>query len=70
MAQKHPLTEFRERHDPPLSQTALAQIIGVSKAAVSRWENRARFPERKWWPLIKAATGLSPEELSDSEACQ
>lgn len=51
----HPLQRFRE--SARLSQSALAALIGVSTATVSRWEKGKRIPEPAYWARIKAVTG-------------
>ena len=58
----HPLTEFRESHTPALSKAALARLIGVRRATVTRWED-GRTPDKKLWPKIHEVTGLRPSEL-------
>ena len=58
---KHPLTRYREKQK--LSITALAAQLGVSKAAVSRWEG-GRLPDQKLWPVIQEQTGIRPEDLA------
>jgi transcriptional regulator with XRE-family HTH domain len=40
----HPLKIFRKNHQ--LSQDELADKLGVSKSAISRWENGGRWPNR------------------------
>ena len=64
----HPLRQFRENQDPKLSQEQLAQLIKVTKATVSRWENGERFPERELWPVIKDVTGIGAEEFAEWKA--
>lgn len=62
-----PLTEladYRARQTPPLSRSALADQIGVSRAAVSRWEAGKRRPDKRLIPLIAELTGVSPLELA------
>lgn len=56
----HPLTRYRQSEK--LTITALAERLGVSKAAVSRWE-AGRLPDRSMWPIIRERTGIRPEEL-------
>jgi len=43
-AKPHPLREYRVRES--LTQDHLARLLGVSKAAVSRWENGERKPDQ------------------------
>jgi transcriptional regulator with XRE-family HTH domain len=57
----HPLTAFREEHD--LTKAALAALLGVSKASITRWENGRRKPDRAALIRIKNKTGIEPREL-------
>jgi transcriptional regulator with XRE-family HTH domain len=57
------LTAYRERHDPPLSRSALADIFGVSRATVSRWEAGKRSVDRVHVPKVSEITGIPPLEL-------
>lgn len=66
--QQHPLRSFRESRSPPLSQDELASLLGVTKAAISRWETGERFPERDLWSKIREITGVGIEELSTAVA--
>lgn len=59
----HPLKSFREKHDPKLTQEALAGLLGVSKAAVSRWENGIRKPDEDLLTLISERTGIPVGDL-------
>jgi DNA-binding transcriptional regulator YiaG len=61
MSAKHPLTLYREKQK--LTITALAGVLGVSKATVSRWEG-GRLPDQKLWPIIKDKTSIRPEALA------
>lgn len=63
---KHPLKAYRERCKPPMTQDELAQALGVTKAAVSRWETGERFPERQFWQRIHEVTGISLKQLSEA----
>jgi transcriptional regulator with XRE-family HTH domain len=60
---EHPLKIFRERHTPPLTQQQLAQLLGVSKATISRYESGKRAPLRKDLPRLSAITGITPAAL-------
>lgn len=40
----HPIKEWRQSQDPPLTQAALGRLIGVSRQAVMRWESGRRQP--------------------------
>jgi transcriptional regulator with XRE-family HTH domain len=57
----HPLTVYRERHG--LSKTALADLLGTSRANITRWESGGRKPSRRLIPMITGKTGISPREL-------
>lgn len=61
MSEVHPLKQFR--HDNGLTQDALAELVGVSKGAVSRWESGERTPRHSILPLISEKTGISPAEI-------
>jgi transcriptional regulator with XRE-family HTH domain len=58
---RHPLTRYRDINK--LTITALAHQLGVSKAAVSRWEG-GRLPEKAKWSVIEAKTGVRVEDLA------
>lgn len=57
------LTEFRERHEPPLSQEGLAQMVGVSRVAVNRWERGERRIDDDKVPTVSEVTGIPPHVL-------
>jgi len=59
----HPLKAFRERHSPPLSQQQLADLLGVSRVCVTRWESGERRPAPEDLPGITARTGIDPGAL-------
>jgi transcriptional regulator with XRE-family HTH domain len=63
MAQIHPLRAYRERHDPPLSRSQLAKYLGVTAAAVSRWEAGLRKPEEDTLRTIMRKTGIPARDL-------
>lgn len=64
MEQKHPLQAYREGHTPPLSQTALAEQLRVTKASVSRWEAGKRVPRSAIvLRRIAEVTGIMPAEV-------
>jgi transcriptional regulator with XRE-family HTH domain len=58
--ESHPLKTFRKQHVPPLSQEELAELLGVTRVTVTRWEARRRKPDRRLLPKIAAVTGLKP----------
>jgi transcriptional regulator with XRE-family HTH domain len=69
MASKHPLQAYRERHD--LSQEALADLIGVKAATISRWEQRKRTPRGADLDKISEVTAIPKAEILElSEAAQ
>jgi transcriptional regulator with XRE-family HTH domain len=63
MEQIHPLKAFRENQHPPLTQEELGAMLGVSKAAVSRWESGARKVELELLPRIVSKTGIAARVL-------
>jgi len=63
MPDVHPLTIFRQRHDPPLSKTALAEMLGVSRITIWRWEAGTRRPGLQQIPSIAGKTGIPAREL-------
>lgn len=61
--ERHPLQAFRESHDPALSRAALARLLDVSTAAVSRWEARKRQPDMDSIKKIQEKIGIPPKVL-------
>lgn len=59
----HPLRAYRQRQNPPLTQDQLAELLGVSKSAISRWEARRRKMDQDNVSKISEATGIAPAEL-------
>lgn len=57
---RNPIRAYREREE--LSLDELASRIGVKRNTVWRWEN-GRMPERRLWPAIEKATGITPSDL-------
>lgn len=55
------IREAREKRG--LSQQELADRMGVSKPAVSKWENDGSLPETKRLPLLAQILELSPGDL-------
>jgi len=54
----------RARERMGWSQSELARRIGVSKTAVSKWEDGATAPNRNRIELVARALGISPDALS------
>lgn len=52
----------RERH---MSQRELADRLGVSYQAVSKWERGVNLPDLLLIPALCAALGISADELLD-----
>ena len=46
-----------------LTQTALADILGVMQKDISRWENGVREPSATWIKKLAEALGVSADEL-------
>jgi transcriptional regulator with XRE-family HTH domain len=63
MERVHPLKAYRESQQPPLTQRALADLLDVSTAAVSRWEAGYRLPDVERVKLIAEKTGIAPAVL-------
>jgi transcriptional regulator with XRE-family HTH domain len=59
----HPLRAYRQNQDPPLKQKQLADILGVKKATVSRWETGARKVDEELLPVVSERTGIPKAEL-------
>jgi transcriptional regulator with XRE-family HTH domain len=54
-----PLKELRQfREENNLSQQLLAESLGVTPAAVSRWETGERRPDRSYIPHLASMTGI------------
>ena len=60
---------FREsRQKAGLTQTKVAEIMGVSCGAVSQWENGLTQPRAKDLPKLAALYGTTIDELLAPEA--
>lgn len=59
----HPLTEFRNNHQPKLSQGDLASMLGVARETVTRWESGTRKIDEKILPVVAARTKIPKREL-------
>jgi len=61
MTSIHPLTKFRKNNN--LSKAALADLLGTSRANITRWENENRRPGKDLLPVIYEKTGIAPRDL-------
>lgn len=58
-----PLKAFRQKHDPPLSQRELADLLGVDRVTVTRWETGRRKIDSERLSDISARTGIPRTKL-------
>lgn len=58
-------TILAARHTKGLTQEALADLVGVSAAAVSKWETGASYPDITLLPPIARALGMTVDALLD-----
>jgi transcriptional regulator with XRE-family HTH domain len=66
MAKKSPAELMREaREDAQKTQSEIADELGVTQAAVARWESGAARPRRV--RAVAKAYGLRPEQLLPDE---
>jgi len=68
---EHPLKQYRADHK--LTQLALAELLGVSKVTICRWEKGKRHPQRGDLPRIAERTGIAVIDLlglSQTEAAE
>lgn len=56
-----------KRKEAGVSQTQLAEICGVSQAAVAAWESGAKNPTADKLPIIADALGCSIDDLYRTE---
>jgi len=54
---------LKYRKEAGLSQEELAERVGVSRQAVSKWETDAALPETEKLPRARAGLGVSVDEL-------
>ncbi len=54
-----------KRHEQGLTQEALANALGVTKAAVSKWENAESYPDITTLPRIAQLFHITMDELFD-----
>jgi DNA-binding XRE family transcriptional regulator len=66
MDAKHPLAKWREAHEPPLTQHALAREVGTSRWTINSIETGRRKPGRDLIVKIAKFTGnaVGLEELA------
>lgn len=57
----HPLTAYREANN--LTKAALAELLDVSRASITRWEAGKRKPDRDELVKITHRTGISARDL-------
>lgn len=62
------LREHRENQNPRISQREMAEVLGVTRVTVARWEMGLRRPDRKFIPELSRITGRSPAELLGVDA--
>ncbi len=56
------------RKDRKITQEQLAEVLGVSDQAVSRWENGATYPDIELLPTIALYFGITMDDLMGMEA--
>ena len=56
------------RREAGLSQEALAERMGVSRQAVSKWEKSQSFPDTENLLALAALFGVSADELADRKS--
>ena len=59
---------LRLRRERKITQEELADFIGVTKAAVSKWENRQSVPDLLLLPQLASFFGVTVDELIGYEA--
>lgn len=58
MPQLHPLERWRLTQDPPITQTELAKRLGITQAAVAKWESGSRWPATRFLRRLHRITGI------------
>ena len=59
----HPLKKFREAQAPPLTQEQFADLLGVSRTTVARWETGTRKLGKDWLSEVSKKTGIPKPQL-------
>lgn len=54
-----------KRKEKGITQQELAEFVGVSKAAVSKWETGLTYPDITLLPLLAAYFDVSMDQLLD-----
>ena len=64
LTQGEKLALARKHHRPPMNQMELAELLGVTRSAVARWEVSETLPS-KAIALIYQKFGVTPEWIRD-----
>ena len=67
MSKRKPLSDFLSQTLGKMSQSKLAESLGVSKSTVSRWKQTGRVPEEYRRELRRGARGGKPEPIRAKE---
>jgi DNA-binding XRE family transcriptional regulator len=59
----HPFEAYRRRRNPPMTQTALAKVLGVTRAMVCSIESGKRRPSVDLMISAAVRTGIPPAQL-------
>ena len=60
-------TIYTLRKSQKLSQANLAEKLGITPQAISKWENGDSLPETYYLPILSKVLGISIDELLSSE---
>lgn len=63
MEADHPLKTFREEHHPPLTKAELADLLGVARLTVHRWETGKRRIKSDLVGSVSEKTGIPKRQL-------
>lgn len=58
---------FALRHEQKLTQKALAEKLGVSDKAISKWERGMGCPDLSLWPMLSDIFGADMKNLLEGE---